>query len=872
MSESRRTAGIPSPLSATSAGPSTEPRLNASDRMPRSLLLPTSSSSKKFEPSNSFGFASNIDPNRAVLSDMNGDVHAAMATPATIAMCGRASVHSSVSTESGGSDGDRNSVAYAPLTPDTPPFPSEDKESTLPKIEPDEKSNKKSTGDKKKDSKEDVVRRRTRTGCLTCRKRRIKCDEGKPKCSNCTKSRRVCEGYGPRVDLRSPYFKVRSIVPLQNDHNNYAALMANGINPYAPYISPQFPSFGAPMHPDHLYAASNYYAAAATAAAAGAPYPDPAMYPPMPYMPMGYLPGPWATPGGPIIMQPVATMTADPMTSQVLPTPDSGMPLPAQSYPYWINFVPLPQHSQSAMPESLQSRVSLGEDVEFYSAGPDLTVPEHIVADLFAPPSSQTHTVSILSQSAMQGLSINPNETLTTYRPGPMKSPLMHADAQRMFRHFVHVLAHQISLFERHAPRPELITVRRMKHSSTNLWTYDIPMMALTCPSLLHAILALSALHISGMSGVSSAAGASHQHASLLHYHLAIRRLARALHDRRTNLYGATDLPVFAASLVLAFYETTIGEHDNWARHLHGASDLIQSFDKRSFIEDLDIVVEDDLAASEHKSTQADRAAQSQRRAEAVLRLDLLYFYLRMEIMHSLVSDTAPFLQTSFWDMVPCRGTQNSSLWKWDSFLKRGVLVADFIVRESGRKRGFTSALGVDASQSQWNLLFASMEAGESEFLEHTKAVEAGSCVSPFGPVIRYVGVQDAVVRMYYLMLRILLLRNHPHWTSKPAYKGGLANIMDVADKAGPLCALIGRLIGGITQATAPGPGASSAVWVSLTMPLLYAGAQLRDERQQQWAQSVLEQACDRTGWRTAFMIKAGLARIWHGHERVTGV
>ncbi|KAK9495881.1 fungal-specific transcription factor domain-containing protein [Lipomyces doorenjongii] len=839
-----------------------------------------------------------------------------MASPATTTACGRESVHSSVSTESGGSDGDRNSVAYAPLTPDTPPFPSEDTESTLPKKEPDEKSNKKNTGDKKKDTKEEVVRRRTRTGCLTCRKRRIKCDEGKPKCSNCTKSRRVCEGYGPRVDLRSPYFKVRSIVPLPNDHNNYAALMANSINPYAPYISPHFPPFGAPMHPDHLYAASNYYAAAATAAAAGAPYPDPAMYPPMPYMPMGYVPGSWATPGGPIVMQPVSPMTADPMTPQVLSNPDSGMPLPANSYPYWMpqHFVPLPQHPPSEIPESSQSRLSLEDEVEFYSAGPDLPVPEHIVADLFAPPSPQTHTVSILSQSAMQALAINPNETLTTYRPGPMKSPLMHADAQRMFRHFVHSLAPQISLFERHAPRPELITVRRKKHSSTNLWTYDIPMMALACPALLHAILALSALHISCMSGVSSAAGVSDQQASFLHYHLSIRRLAHALQDRTTNFYGASDLPVFAASLVLAFYETAIGEHDKWARHLHGVSKLIQTFDMRTFVEDLDIVVEDETpndraTPSPSEQNAAQQSILRQRRAEAVLRLDLLYFYLRMEIMHSLASDTAPLLQTRFWDQVPCRGTQGSSLWQWDSFLKRGVLVADFIVRESERKRGFTAALDVDASQLQWNLLSASMDAGESEFLEHTKAVEAGSCVSPFGPVIQYVDVQDAVVRMYYLMLRIVLLRNHPLWTSKPAYKGGLANIVDVADKAGPLCALIGRLIAGVVvsqrqemsdmpsemdmgcanediykstslpteQATTPGPGAGSAAWVSLTMPLMYAGAQLRDVRQQEWAQSVLEQACVRTGWRTAFVIKAGLARIWNGmrdagrmHERVS--
>ncbi|KAK9322486.1 hypothetical protein V1517DRAFT_260303 [Lipomyces orientalis] len=843
------------------------------------------------------------------------------------AVLGRASVHSSVSTESSGSDGDRNGVPYTPLTPDTPPFPSD--ESSLAKKEPADETEKTSITDgPKKDTKEEVVRRRTRTGCLTCRKRRIKCDEGKPKCANCTKSRRVCEGYGPRVDFRSPYFKVRSVGPLATDHS-FAMMAANPYPP--PYVSPHFPPFGAPIQPEHLYAASNYYAAAAAAAAAaaGTPYPDPAMFPPMPYMPVSFLPGPWAPPpGAPILVQPVSAMTMDPMAPQVMPGPDAAMPVPVQPYPYWMppNFVPVPQDSQSAMPDSVpSSRPSIDDEVDIYNAGPDdISVPDHTIQYLFEPPSPSSQTVSILSQTSMQELALDPNEMLTTYRPDPMKSPLMHVDAQRMFRHFVHVLAHQISLFERHIPRPELITVGRMKHSSTNLWAYDVPMMALTCSALLHAVLALSALHISGVEGVSAAARASHQHASLLHYHLAIRRLARELQNRQTNLYlGATDLPVFAASLVLAFYETTIGEHDKWARHLQGACNLVQSFDMRSFVEDLGIVVEDETlddvarrtTTGEHKSAQAGRAVQNilrQRRAEAVLRLDLLYFYLRMEVMHSLASDTAPFLNTSFWDTVPCRGTPGSSLWQWDSFLKRGVLVADFIVRESGRKRGFTPSFGVSTSQSRWDSLFASVEAGDREFCEQAKTVDAASSLSwplsPFGPAMRYVSVQDNVVRMYYVMLQILLLRNHPQWTTKPAFYGGLANIADVADKAGPLCGLIGKLIAGVVavslqgrlarqsnaggaatkepvsrpptaQSTTTTPTTTtatatttttpsvegSAAWVSLTMPLLYAGAQLRDDKQQEWVESVLEQACARTGWRTACMIQEGLARIWSG-------
>lgn len=38
---------------------------------------------------------------------------------------------------------------------------------------------------------------RTRTGCLVCRSRKVKCDEGKPQCENCIKHAAVCI-YAPK--------------------------------------------------------------------------------------------------------------------------------------------------------------------------------------------------------------------------------------------------------------------------------------------------------------------------------------------------------------------------------------------------------------------------------------------------------------------------------------------------------------------------------------------------------------------------------------------------------------------------------------------------------------------------------------------------
>lgn len=42
-----------------------------------------------------------------------------------------------------------------------------------------------------------VMDRRVRTGCLTCLRRRVKCDEAKPFCNRCSTGNFVCEGYRP---------------------------------------------------------------------------------------------------------------------------------------------------------------------------------------------------------------------------------------------------------------------------------------------------------------------------------------------------------------------------------------------------------------------------------------------------------------------------------------------------------------------------------------------------------------------------------------------------------------------------------------------------------------------------------------------------
>ncbi|KAF2114203.1 hypothetical protein BDV96DRAFT_577749 [Lophiotrema nucula] len=48
------------------------------------------------------------------------------------------------------------------------------------------------------------MRKRTKSGCLTCRKQRIKCGEERPTCKNCMRKGRQCEGYNQRVVFKPP--------------------------------------------------------------------------------------------------------------------------------------------------------------------------------------------------------------------------------------------------------------------------------------------------------------------------------------------------------------------------------------------------------------------------------------------------------------------------------------------------------------------------------------------------------------------------------------------------------------------------------------------------------------------------------------------
>lgn len=88
--------------------------------------------------------------------------------------------------------------------------------------------------------------KRVRTGCLTCRERHLKCDEGLPNCQNCKKSNRKCKR-GVRLNFidiqceRPPYLLPRTHdwrVTFQDDSRDIASEYQGGLEKYQP-IEPE---------------------------------------------------------------------------------------------------------------------------------------------------------------------------------------------------------------------------------------------------------------------------------------------------------------------------------------------------------------------------------------------------------------------------------------------------------------------------------------------------------------------------------------------------------------------------------------------------------------------------------------------------------
>ncbi|KAL8689977.1 MAG: hypothetical protein Q9218_004474 [Villophora microphyllina] len=165
---------------------------------------------------------------------------------------------------------------------------------------------------------------------------------------------------------------------------------------------------------------------------------------------------------------------------------------------------------------------------------------------------------------------LNEPNVLASYRPSYAASPLMDPQTARVFCHYVTATAPTLSLHNRHAVNPsiKMFLGEPVPAYQRSLFTYTLPMIALSNQGLLHAQLALASLHIAKLQQTSPTP-------SLKHYHYALRRVAKAVgHPTKRR-----EIATLAATLLLGFFEVTTAEHNKWNSHLAGARELILEID-----------------------------------------------------------------------------------------------------------------------------------------------------------------------------------------------------------------------------------------------------------------------------------------------------
>ncbi|KAJ6030647.1 uncharacterized protein N7446_000290 [Penicillium canescens] len=485
-----------------------------------------------------------------------------------------------------------------------------------------------------------LPKKRTKTGCLTCRKRRIKCGEEKPICTNCVKSKRICEGYAQRVVFKNPIGIFGSFGPL---HSQDPQMLQQHMG------MPLYNDYGSQLPPQQAAAAAQHPMLA--------PRPvDPATmgyssFPPQMPQPDRTQPGntpPFYYPPGPMPVQAPTHMWP---IGQLGHT--EGMPVPQASADY--SQVQHPVHSgQSNTPQMPQTSIQyppaitspIGQTAEEYASNLSPVPPLNEVSERnqdistqmtqplptiyhYQPPPGQLPQQSgpleqyipqqpqviymedetedyydvdsddeMDDQSRAEGFNqlslimasanrdeqqlrsfttyLNEPNILASYRPSYGSSPLNNPKTARIFAHFIHSTGPSLSIFERHPTDSSIVLGAAVPSTRQGLWTYTLALKALEHPALLQSILAVSSLHIANLQHTPATV-------SLKHYHYALRRIGYAVglpHRRK-------QIGTLAATLLLGYYEVISADHSGWNNHIAGSAQLIREIDFATTTRDL---------------------------------------------------------------------------------------------------------------------------------------------------------------------------------------------------------------------------------------------------------------------------------------------
>ncbi|EEP77594.1 predicted protein [Uncinocarpus reesii 1704] len=456
---------------------------------------------------------------------------------------------------------------------------------------------------------------------LACRKRRIKCGEEKPRCNNCIKSKRECEGYGQRVIFRDPVGPIPHLGPISSARDLTAANQGflnrqfvqafhhgepTGVRSFLPlaprpsaygpvadaFVRQEFtsspPGIPQPIQEDqyswnaiqfahpHQPAAHNFSQPGQNMSThqidpdyqLGAPYNGPTLLD----HPEDYLSH------GPQMVYQSQFASSVYMDNASLSLTESGQ--------YRRQHIPPDLGAHSDVNHNPQPTVGMEpefdpgfESDDYYDVETDEELDELESNKRF---DSYGRNASILPRQLLsstgQVFTYESYESfLTTYHPSPLASPLLDPQHFQVFYHFMTVAGPALSIFERHPYVPSAIMSNgSIPPEQQNLWSYTLPTMALEHQGLLQAMLAFSTLLIAKTTNQPLTA-------CFRHYHYALRKVGKAV----GLPYRRKQISTLAATLLLGFFEVMGAEHNKWNNHLAGAAHLIRETDFAGMTRDI---------------------------------------------------------------------------------------------------------------------------------------------------------------------------------------------------------------------------------------------------------------------------------------------
>ncbi|AOW02719.1 YALI0C11858p [Yarrowia lipolytica CLIB122] len=657
------------------------------------------------------------------------------------------------------------------------------KKSTSPPSSPS------SAGSSSKPKKPDPAVRKTRskTGCLTCRRRRVKCDEARPTCMNCIKAGRKCD-YNMRLSFRSG---LSSKLMQQIGKTE----VGEQVMDFSDTDTLRF------AHTESVPASSQ----------------QPPLYVNFPVKEESQSEGRLdrEVPRFQVVKKEdlehewrVETVTEGTVT-ELADTTDEHRKQTGE--------VPVHQQQQPA-------------PVVFQAYEPDCKQPKTVV-------DVQVEQVPPLQRDMLH------------YVPSATESPLSNPIAIFLLREYVYKHGQGISCYDRYNVSPASIFDDVNHHSLrgiSNFWTFDVPLAALTCDFLLHAVLAWSALNHSMFAPEDS----QYKLLGMEHYHTSIQLLSSEI---RMGTYKHNPMPAAATCLILAFFETYCGDLGNWFRHMTGAHEIIRetTLSELSHIGEVHSVF-------------------------GLQQLELLYSYLRMDIMHSIVGGTGTFAPWQFWASVPSRVASNPAVYANDEILKIFARICFYIEEENVRKRGGTvqqSNERFNESLSKWKELKDIIAQFRNTFsgLLAPQPLRGPPELSPFGPKSNRASYHHDLVAAFLATAEILLHRIDPNvpvmgfaaipFTAKACIEPMLEVIRSLP--VSPKSFMVSDIYTTDQTGICLSHGEKLQILCSFTVPFFLAAVQVMEPAQHEFVACWFQDMYQSTGFKTALIIKNSLLRGW---------